>query len=165
MALVVEDGSEKTNANSYVSVSEADAYHADRGNAAWANASADEKEQALIKATEYLDFRYYGRWKGYKATEDQSLEWPREWVYDRSGWLLEDIPQRLKDATCEAALRALSEELSPDVSRDQMQRRVTVGPITTEYQDRAPASKQFTKVFRLLRGLVDSPGGVRITRG
>jgi hypothetical protein len=165
MALVVEDGSNKSDANSYVSTSYADGYHSDRGNTAWANATTDEKEQALIKATAYLDDRYYHRWKGWKQTDDQALEWPRYEVYDRSGWPIQEIPAKLKDATCEAALRALSAELEPDQTRGGKVKSRTVGPITTEYMDNAPSGTVYRKIDQLLRGLLQPAGQPRITRG
>ena len=54
MAFVTEDGTGLAEANSYVSVAEADAYHADRGNAAWIGEDS-AKQSALIKATDYLE--------------------------------------------------------------------------------------------------------------
>lgn len=167
MALTVETGAGLPGANTYAIIAEADSYHADRGNADWASATEGAKEQALILATEYLDNRYYYRWKGYKKREAQSLEWPRSWVYDRNGWLLDstEIPSRLKDATSEAALRSLSEALMPDITRDNMVKRNKVGPITVEYRDEAPTTKQFVKVDRLLRGLLLPANGIRIRRG
>jgi len=166
MSLTVETGYGLAGANTYATIDEADVYHSDRGDTTWADASESEKTEALILATEYLDVRYYYRWKGFKKTEDQALEWPRTWVYDRNGWLFasDEIPVRLKEATAEAALKALSETLLPDVTRDDMVRRVTVGPITTEYKQSAPATKQYTKVDRILRGLVQPAGGIRIGR-
>ena len=166
MSLVVEDGTGLETANTYATIAEADSYHSDRGNSAWTEATEPAKTEALILATEYLDARYYFRWKGFKKREKQALEWPRTWVYDRNGWLFasDKVPDRLKDAAAEAALKALTETLFPDITRDDMARRVTVGPITTEYKQSAPATKQYTKVDRLLRGLVQPAGGIKIGR-
>lgn len=54
MALIVEDGTGLADAESYLSVADADTYHADRNNEAWQDYSTAEKEAALRKATQYI---------------------------------------------------------------------------------------------------------------
>jgi hypothetical protein len=138
MAIVVEDGTGKPDANSYASVATADAYHADRGNTAWLAEQA-AKETALVRATQYIESRYRGRWPGTRLKlRDQRLEWPRygafvnygpdyvadSYVRDNSlavdKWPIgtNEVPQELIDATCEAALRELAKpgQLQPDVT-------------------------------------------------
>ena len=81
MSLIVEDGTGRADAESYASVSVADAYHTARGNTAWAAlATTALKEAALRKATDYLGQTYGLRWKGYRMTTTQALDWPRELV-------------------------------------------------------------------------------------
>lgn len=129
MSLTVEDGTGLANADSYASRADADAYHAARGNAAWAAASTDARDAALRKATQYLDTRY--RWTGNRLTVAQALEWPRYFVprlgYP-SGW-----PQpRVVQAGIELALRALSVDLmADDEGRDVLSE--AVGPISVTY--------------------------------
>jgi hypothetical protein len=88
MALIVEDGTGKADAQSYVDVAGADAYHAARGNAAWATSTAEdgtattrpaeEREAALLRATAFIDATYRDRFPGYRARgRAQALEWPR----------------------------------------------------------------------------------------
>ena len=130
MPLTVEDGTGLALADSYASRSDADAYHAARGNAAWAAASSDARDAALRKATQYLDTRY--RWVGNRSTLTQALEWPRYFVPKLgypSGW-----PQvRVIHACIELALRALdSDLLADDEGRDVVSE--SVGPISVEYQ-------------------------------
>lgn len=104
MSLVVEDGTGKTDAQSYVSLADANAYHTTRGNTAWTGTDA-EKEAALIRATEFLDGRLFCRWPGLKYSTTQALEWPRIDALDSDGEdISESVPAGLVKATCEAAL-------------------------------------------------------------
>lgn len=106
---VVEDGTVVANANSYLSVAEADSYHASRGRTDWAKAEVPDKQAALIRATAYIDMRYGDRFRGVPVEANQSLEWPRDAVYDRYGTALpsDELPGRLEKATAEYALEAL----------------------------------------------------------
>jgi len=102
MALVVEDGTGKSNAESYLSVADCDTYHTNMGNTGWAG-DATVKEVALRKATKFLDNKFRLRWKGTRTNEDQALAWPRSNVEDIDGFYYDSdgIPQTLKDATAE----------------------------------------------------------------
>ena len=53
MTLVIEDGTGKSNAESYISVADADTYHSNRGNTDWAALTTAEKERLLRIATDY----------------------------------------------------------------------------------------------------------------
>jgi hypothetical protein len=107
MALIVEDGSGKSDAQSYVSVTDADDYHANHSASTdWSGADTADKEKALRLATQWLDATYHGRWKGVRFSADQALDWPRDSV-ELDGYVLSvsDLPQQLLDATCEMALK------------------------------------------------------------
>ncbi len=110
MALEVEDGSGKSNSESYISVTDADSYFSVRGKTAWAALDTTTKEQALRLATDYMDVRctYFGSM--YQST--QAHEWPR-YPFDVTA-----IPTRVKNACCEYALRAASAPLAPDPVTD-----------------------------------------------
>ena len=54
MALTPETGAGLADADSYCSQADADAYHDDRGNGAWALLDSDAKDAALRKATDYM---------------------------------------------------------------------------------------------------------------
>lgn len=73
--LNVEDGTGVIAlANSYVGVAEADNYHVARGNAAWAAAATEEiREEALIRATDYIETRFGQRFLGRKQFIDLEL--------------------------------------------------------------------------------------------
>lgn len=145
------------NAESYVSVSDATAYHAARGNAAWTGADS-VKEIALRRGTAYLDGRYRGRWKGLRETTTQALAWPRSNATDEDGVdIAEDqIPQAVKDATCEAALRELTDQgsLQPDLDRGGDVVKEQVGPLSVEYLATAPSRTVVTVLDDLLSGVL-----------
>tara|TARA_Y100001938_G_scaffold41980_1_gene57808 strand:+ start:265 stop:774 length:510 start_codon:yes stop_codon:yes gene_type:complete len=119
VALIVEDGTGKTNSESYASVADADTYFtARRGDTTWAAASTANKEKALRNATDYIEEKYNARFIGRKATKDQALAFPRAYIESYDGYAIEsdEIPEKLKRATMELAVRALSEDLLPDLA-------------------------------------------------
>lgn len=164
MALIIEDGTIVAGAESYVTAAEATTYHSNRGNTAWTGTDA-VKEAALRKAVAYLDGHYFSRWKGTLVKPlEQSLQWPRYNVNIGSdqtegsyrgetfgSFLAPDvIPQKVKDAQCELALRALSGTLAADLERGGKISSVTVGPISQTFSDSAPASTTYPLVDKLL---------------
>ena len=80
MSLNVETGTGASNSESYASVTNADTYHSNRGNSLWATLTTPEKEQALRRATDYMEQVYRKRWKGVRVNATQALSFPREWV-------------------------------------------------------------------------------------
>jgi len=113
----VEDGTGLAGANAYISVSFADDYHDGRGNTAWTDSSVTDsaKERAVVRATDYVDKRFGGKFRGWKESSLQALQWPRLDAEDNSGYLIRDIPEKLKQAVSEYALRSVDlHELSPD---------------------------------------------------
>lgn len=161
MTFKAEDGTGLPDANSYVTVAEADQYFLDRAVTTWVGTQT-EKEAALIKATDYIDGRFGARFVGIKKTEVQALEWPRlETV--ASG-----IPIKLKYACMEYAIRALTKPLAPDLAVDGSGLSVVatkkkVGPIETEFavaQSGLGATPMLFKPYpaadMLLRGMVSS---------
>jgi len=107
---IVETGTGLSNANSYLSITDADAYHLDHsGSTDWSGADNADKEAALRLATQYLDAKHAGKWKGTKYTTTQALAWPRTGAYDGENCLIEYnvIPQALKDACAELALKVI----------------------------------------------------------
>lgn len=121
-------------ANSYVTVAEADAYLDARLNvSAYTGAATDDKERALIMATRRVDLE---RFEGEKSTDGQALKWPRLWATDDDGNEFSSgvIPQIVKDATCELALRFLNDgttDLLADTGLEQYE-RVKVGQLEVE---------------------------------
>jgi len=122
MAFIVQDpDTPKSDANAYISVAEFAAYHADRGNAY--TATDMEIEQAIVRATDYIDARW--TFAGSREDADQSTECPRSGVYaPDTGYLLDGYPEELKEACAEYALSALSASLYPAPNVDTTGRTV-----------------------------------------
>lgn len=134
MALIVEDGTGLSTAESYASVATCDAYHAIRGApSAWTASTTGDKEVALRKATEHLEQTYASRWRGTRTKLAQALAWPRVSAYDDDGYLFSALPTVLVNATCELALRyqQATGELVPDLTESGViqSESVKVGPI------------------------------------
>lgn len=162
--LTVETGSNVTGANSFISLDDADTYFEDRGDTTWSATGDDAKEQALVRAVDYLDSL---NWKGYRTNETQPLCWPRSGVKDRDGYSIDidDIPQVVKDAQCEAAKRELTTgTLQPDIVAGGQPIRERVDVVEVEYAKGATPRKQFTKVSEKLKGLVYSSTVVEVVR-
>lgn len=156
--LIVEDGSIVADANSYVTYDYALAYHALRGNSAWALGTVLNQQYAIIRATQAIDSIYKGKWKG-TPTEygTQELEWPRSGVVVGVNALGNDlIPNALKKAVCEAALRELANanSLTPDLERGGEIKRVKADTVEVEYMDGANSTTTFTAIDGLLADLV-----------
>lgn len=144
MALVVETGTGAAGSTSYVSVSDVRGFI---GSIALSTATDTEIERAAILATRYLDGKYRARWVGVRMLADtQPLEWPRYVNLRRTDGYIDalsaTIPQAIKDATCELALRALTSPLAPDIApRDRVIRKkidiieteFSLGDFTTSY--------------------------------
>ena len=166
MPLIIEDGLARDDAQSYVSVINCNAYHSARGNTAWSGTD-EEKSSALLKAVQYIDGHYRTRWKGAKTSRTQALCWPRTGARDADGWVIggDEIPQEVIDATCEAALRAMTGELSPDMERGGKVLSETVGPISVTYAPGASGQTQYSVIDNLLSGLLRSSISGQMVRG
>ena len=189
MAFLVEDGTGVTDANSYLSVADADTYWDDRVNAtspdgnAWTDATQSDKEGALIEASSYLDATYDWVWNNPPhwqdsvnplsppsaytplVNENQGLKWPRQAAYDEDTYVLQqDVPQKVKDATAEVALNALDGQILPTRERGGMVKREQVGNVSVEYMDNAPGGTSYPMIDRILNGLYWQKGGTRKLR-
>lgn len=134
--LIVEDGTAKPDADSYIATADANIYHANRGNTAWAGLSTLAKEAALRKATDYMLQVYRWKWAGERKTTAQSLDWPRLNVplqdFAGAGFVSDTtVPVPVQNACAELALRAAVGDLAPDVGRVATRERIDV--IEVEY--------------------------------
>ena len=158
MAFVVEDGTGKSDANSYISVADADAYWADRGTPAeWTAASSGDKEEALVKATDYIDAHY--RWiVGTIGSTTQALAWPRNNALDRFGryYDTDEVPGVVEASACELAQKVLEGDTLITDIEDRVTRE-KIGPIETEYSGGGSTGQtSYSYVDQLLAGLVGS---------
>lgn len=113
-----------SNANSYLTVAEADAYFDARLPLTPAWEDADSRETLLVMATRLIDSMFRGgsvlipgngltsayyivrpKWTGSPATTTQKLAWPRSGMYDANGNAISEsvIPDALKEAVAEFA--------------------------------------------------------------
>jgi hypothetical protein len=174
------------NANSYVTVADADAYLNARLNAgAWTDATADNRARALIEAQRSLTPL---PWAGSRATDEQALAWPRLYVanpdaprpLDITGrenilrayivYYDDDVvPQRVKDAQCELALEFLkagSTDLAvADGNANVIRKKVDV--LETQWAD--PQNRTVTGLAKYTRAMslilpLFGPGGNRVVR-
>ena len=169
MAFVVEDGSEVAGANAYAEVAFVDAYFNDRMVTSWASINSAKKQANIIAATDYIDSRWGQYFKGCRLTETQALEFPRDAFVDSNGDGV--IPETLKKAVAEYALRADTAPLAPDVEQDasgyQVSRKIEkVGPIEerTDFAFLGPgATRQLLKPYpaadMLMRSLLKNTQG------
>lgn len=171
--LIVETGAVVPNANAFIGLTDCDTYHTLRGNSTWTGTDA-VKEAAIIRATFYLDRL---NWKGIKTGQTNPLAWPR-YGTDKANWngmvqpasafigVIDDdgydvgtatVPQKVKDAACEMALRFLNSAVpEPDLDRGGRIKELTVDVIKTVYESGAPVVPVYTVITRLLRGLLRS---------
>lgn len=158
MAITVETGAGLADAESYASVAEFKAYAALVGLDYTTPAYTDQQiEQALRRATTWLDAKYRDQFQGMWTFSTQALEWPRSGVlYRRSGVDAYSIPAKLKNALCEAAWRelTLSDGLSPDVTGDAI-KRDRVGDAETEFRAGSVGARPWIPIIDdLLSGLL-----------
>lgn len=162
--------------NSFLSQDAATDYFDARLNtSAWDGASSDDKDRALIAASRELNLL---PWLGYRVSTTQAMAWPRSWVinpdsaYSQDYYSESEIPQRVKDATCEYALELLNAGTTDISSRDSSREVIseTVGPISVTYagpSQKAQGLARYPNVLRSLSPLLDSISGgqFRIVRG
>lgn len=97
MAFVVEDGTGKSDANSYDTIEFIDGYFQERADPDWGG-TADQKKGYAIVATDYVEIAFKDRLPGTPNTETQALHWP---VDDET-----TIPILLQKAIAEYAKQA-----------------------------------------------------------
>ena len=165
---VVEDGTQRSDATSYLSAADADQALENLGlkDSAW---DAATKTVALNNATRYIERKYRGRFVGRRASEDQALEWPRSDAedHDEYAYDTDEIPQGVKNALALLAKAYVDDgSLESDVTAADsgiVSERIRVGDVetATTHQGRA-TQKRYLAAERELSHLVIS--GHRIER-
>jgi hypothetical protein len=106
LTLVPEDGTGLANANSYLTLIQADDYFSSHPYYAdpWNDLGNLDKNNVLAAATSQLDALF--RWRGAVAVATQALGWPRVGAYDDEGRLVSStiVPRAVRNATCELAI-------------------------------------------------------------
>lgn len=161
MALTVEDGTGLANADALASLAEVDAYHQARGNSAWMDGATSEREQAIVRATQFISTAF--SFKGERANQrDQAQAWPRSGVEDAEGYSVpsDAVPVEVRRAVAEVALRELASPgaMTPDYTPHDRISAESVGPISVTYDlsriDPQGARPVLLVVGDILRGLL-----------
>lgn len=131
----LEDGD--VTANSYASVEFFLSYWAERG-LDYSDYDAEAVQANLIKATDYIERRFFGRFKGRRLVENQSLSFPRSYLYNREGTRIDIVPPAVRKACAEYAARSLLGTAlwsDPSVNNNIRRTSTSLGPIseTIEY--------------------------------
>jgi DnaT-like ssDNA binding protein len=150
-------------ANSYVTLEEAQAILAGRTDAADFLAESDDEQSALlILATEWLQRR---AWRGVRVDDDQRLAFPRRHLLkpdSPSGayFDIDAIPEAVQLAECELALGFYSQDdLESSSSGGDGITSFTAGRISVQYgaggsSSASSESQYLTRTRQLLRGLL-----------
>lgn len=145
MSIVVETGSGLSNANAYVSVADADARHAAAGFTNWATLNTTEKEQAIVRATVYMEQAFRNRWKGTRLKREQALSWPRYGAtVDGFDLPSNEVPADITNACADLALKAAAGDLAPDLERGLIRKKI--GPIEKEWDRNSPQATRYRNV-------------------
>lgn len=150
MAFVIEDGSQKPDANSYVTEAGYNAYIGKRV-AGRSNPTSALTESYIYKATDYFESLYF---QGYKASEAQALQWPRNGVLI-DGWGQEgnEIPVQVVTAIYELAYGfEQGFGISDPVSRETQTE--TVGGVSVTYKNSSADRTLTPATTQALRKLV-----------
>ena len=147
MALIVEDGSIVSNANSYGTVAGLIAYALARG-ITIAEATA---EKNMIVSMDWLEAQPF---PGTKKTAEQTTQFPREDFYI-DGYLVADdeIPVLLVECQYEGAI-ADAQGNSLLAVQKRVAKRVQVGSISKEYMDNSPSKNVPTALYNKLSKLM-----------
>lgn len=133
---ITEDGTGLVDADSYVSVSEADSFFSTRNETSWFGGG---KEASLLIASEYIDITY--SFLGNKLNPNQGLEFPRDIL---------GFPNAIKKAVMFIALKDLNNEnLFLD---NNLIKKTKVDVLETEYFK--PQDSTFLKTFKYVDSLL-----------
>lgn len=174
MALVVEDGTGKSDAEAYISTADTSTYATSVGNSTWGGLSTSVQEGHLRIGAMYLDIEYGLRWHGYRTNETQALDHPRTGIVDLDGYCIDsdEITNALKYANAEAAFRSadgdtLMGDITIDASSGLIKKKIKIGPIEIdkEYGSQQSIKKRYPKIDAILQnaGLIMESG--RLVRG
>lgn len=145
MTIVIEDGTQVSNSNSYITASELTSFAIARD-----VTPTTDLEVLIVKSMAYLESI---KFKGSIVDQNQSLQWPRNSVYV-DGYLVlnTSIPKLLKDAQMAICLE-IEAGNNPLSTLKQEKQSVTIGPISTTYKtgsSSSPISRTFNAYLRKL---------------
>jgi len=171
MTIIVEDGTGKSDAVSYATVAQYKTYCTARGITYGTDTVI---EQSLVKATDAMTQMYRLRWKGYRNTATQSLDFPRSMVYlepfvygaiGSYPYLLSNavVPTEVMTACIMLAIESVTATLITNLEPATTREKIDV--IEVEYDTNALPYTQYRAVDLILKPfLLDSEGQMGIVR-
>lgn len=134
IAIIVEDGSNVPNANSYLGLVAVREYAAHRGVVLSSN--DDDVASKLIVGMDYLEARECD-FQGYRTYDDQSLAWPRKCVLiNCKAYASDAIPSQLKGALAQLVMaQEAGIDIAPNSSSDDFITSAKVGPLSVSFAD------------------------------
>lgn len=153
--LIVEDGTGKPDAESYISVERADELNAKFGNVGWA--AFTDKEVRLRRATRYIDMTF-GAFVAaqIKLNEEQALHYPAYVLGSPVPSSPMALARQLEEATAELAFLDKATPLYGIVKRSK--KKVKVGTLEVEYDGDSDDGPKFTGAVALLSALMPNSG-------
>lgn len=148
--IIVEDGTGIPNANSYISVDDADFYATSFSKSDWSG-TTDEKEMALKQATRAIDLLYGDKFISAKMTSTP-LMFPRYPFYDNNQQFVSGVvPNCLKLATVEVAILYLTgQDILPqpaDTGTQMSKIKIDTIEIQTDYKNGQKHGESFTGYY------------------
>lgn len=182
LVLIKEDGTGKSDANTYALTADGDAYHeAHLYASTWTGATTPNKEKALVMATRLIDA--YFQFNGFKRLSTQALQWPRRECRDpdieagvipglflsRGPFLDETkVPPVVVNATAEVARELLKADRTDDPEGEGIAQLNVIGAVglTFDKRDRQPVIPYVAQTMLAKFGAFIGPsdGMVRLVR-
>lgn len=151
--MVVEDGTGINNADSYVCLAFADDYFLSRGFSKWQELAEEQKEIALVNATDFVDNTF--QWKGVKISSEQALNFPRQNLFDANGFAVSGVPTPVKQAVCEAIRINIDGQLydSEEVNGAVVSEKIGNLQFTYDVSQKKKVETRYDSINKRLRGL------------
>ena len=149
MALVVEDGTLVTGADSYITLAEFKAWADKRGISYGTDEAVTQQIYRAMDYIESLDFI------GEKSDENQSLQWPRDQVIIDGYYIDSDeMPAELKVAVYESVKAEIDGD-SRMTASDRRTIQEKVGELQVTYAGNADVKRSIPAVMKALRKLIN----------
>ena len=151
MAVIVEDGTGKPDAEVYVSLADFKAWATKRlyDITPYPDATIEAK---MLDAAMWIDTKY--RYGGTKLVATQALEFPRAGLVDWSGNPVVGVPSRVQQAENDLTWKGFTQPLYIDAARDGAIQQEVVGPLSVTYFQGAPSQTTFSAAEQLLKPYV-----------
>lgn len=148
MAATINATLKGENANSFVTLAEANAYFETvPSSTTWDDKTDDQKNRAIISATRWIDsLNFYGD----RCSNNQALSWPRNnYHVDRVELTCSAIPTDIKYATYELA-RALANDtdaVTGNTGTEGLYEEVELGELKVKYNTDSQATGSVNNIF------------------